>query len=93
MQTMTNAHDDAWRLDAVACRAAAAIEAAHDAPADAAAVLRAYSAGDAARPAFDLYQRLREAEHRCAPRAPALARRLQRLGRWVERRGERDGCG
>jgi hypothetical protein len=85
METTMSTDEEARLLDAVACRAAAAIEAKRDAPADAATVLRAYSAGDAAQPAFDLYQRLRDAEHRCAAHAPALARRLRRLGRLVER--------
>jgi hypothetical protein len=81
----TKPRDDAELLDAVACRAAAAIEAVSDASPATTQRLRAFSAAASARPAFDLYQHLRDARHECAARAPALARRLRRLGRLVER--------
>jgi hypothetical protein len=74
-------------LAAVASRAIAAIETTVDAPTAAAALIGRFSADTTARPALDLYQRLRDAEHLCRPCCPELARRLRRLGRLVERRG------
>lgn len=78
-------HDERLLLDAIACRAAASIEDSADAPDAAAAVIRAFEPAATPMPAFELYQRLREAEHLCAARAPRVARRLARLGRLVER--------
>lgn len=74
-------HDDDCRLLEIAARAADAIEAAAGAAGDdTARRLRAFDPARAQRPALDLYQVLREAEHRHRRLDPALADMLRDLG-------------
>jgi len=74
-------HEDDRRLLEIAGRAADAIDAAAGAAGgDATRRLRAFDPGHAQRPALDLYQMLREAEHRHRRLHPALADMLRALG-------------
>lgn len=74
-------------LQMIARRAQAAVDAVAPAS-EAAAVLAAFEAADTPVAAFDLDQRLRFAEHASARRWPALACRLRRLSRCVQRLGD-----
>jgi hypothetical protein len=78
-------HERDCRLLEIAARAAEAIETAAGADGDEdARRLRAFDPAQAGRPALDLYQLLREAEHRQRRAHPALADTLRALGEEVD---------
>jgi hypothetical protein len=73
-------HEHDCRLLEIAARAVDAIDGADVAEDDATRRMRAFDPAHTQRPALDLYQMLREAEHRHRRLHPALADTLRALG-------------